>query len=240
MTEAPARIEPCGDRAFLMRFGDQPHPALSRRIAALRHRLMRAGPAGLDDAVPGFVTLLVLYDPDVTTADTLAGIARALLPGAQDAAAARTWTVPVCYDAPLATDLEDVARALALSTAQVVDLHAAPVYTVYLVGFSPGFPYLGDLDARLALPRRSEPRPRVPAGAVAIATRYTAIYPQETPGGWHILGRTPVRLFDAALAEPALLQPGDAVRFAPIGMAQYRALCAAVAAGDYRPECSAA
>ncbi len=230
------RIERCGDRAFLVRLGERPEPALSRRIAVLRERLVAARPAGLDDAVPGFVTLLVLYDPDVTTSEALCGLVRELLPRGETDTPRRTWTLPVCYDASLAPDLETVAAAAKLSPDEVMRLHAGRAYTVYLIGFSPGFPYLGDLDARLVLPRRAEPRPRVPAGSVAIATSYTAVYPQDTAGGWHLVGRTPARMFDAAGASPALLRPGDAVRFQLIGRVEYEALSSRAAAGDYVPE----
>src|SRR5262249_50497829 len=108
---------------------------------------------------------------------------------------------------------------------------AAATYHVYMIGFVPGFPYMGDLDERLVLPRRVDPRVRVPPGSVAIATTLTAIYPLESPGGWHLIGTTPIRLFDVAWAEPALLQPGDAVKFEPVGRAAFDALKAEIAAG---------
>ena len=231
------RIEHCGDRAFLIHLGTSPHPALSRRIALLRQRLIEASPAGLDDAIVGFVTLLVHYDPDITSADTLAAIAQSLVPGESEPLAGRTWIIPVCYHESVAPDLEHVARATGAARDDIVQLHASHCYTVYLIGFSPGFPYLGDLDARLALPRRPDPRARVPAGSVAIATRYTAIYPQDTPGGWHLIGRTPLRLFDAAAAAPALLSIGDQVRFRRITLDDYGRLCEQVAADAYSPEC---
>ncbi|MGE5525690.1 MAG: 5-oxoprolinase subunit PxpB [Rhodospirillaceae bacterium] len=230
------RIERCGDRAFLIRLGDHPHPALSRRIATLRQRLLQAQPGGLDDAIAGFATLFIAYDPDVTTAAALADMARALIPGDENHERTRTWTLPVCYDASLAPDLAAVAQATGLTGDEVVTLHASRSYTVYLIGFSPGFPYMGDVDARLMLPRREDPRPRVPSGSVAIATQYTAIYPQDTAGGWHLIGRTPVRLFDARSASPALLQPGDNVRFRPIALAEYEALRQDVDAGAYVPQ----
>jgi KipI family sensor histidine kinase inhibitor len=232
------RIERCGDRAFLIRLGDRPHPALSRWIAELQRRLARARPAGLDDAVAGFVTLLVMYDPDVTTAKALCDIAEALLPTEDEVAQRRTWTVPVCYDVSVAPDLAHVAAAARLTCEEVARLHAARRYTVYLIGFSPGFPYMGEVDARLVLPRRADPRPRVPAGSVAIATTYTAIYPQDTAGGWHLIGRTPLRLFDAGAPSPALLQPGDEVLFHAVTLQDYEALCAQVAAGACVARCT--
>jgi KipI family sensor histidine kinase inhibitor len=160
-------------------------------------------------------------------------LAAALLPGDADAAAVRIWHIPVCYDAAVAPDLPAVAAAAGLSVEEAAALHASRGYTVYLMGFSPGFPYLGDLDPRLVLPRRPDPRPRVPAGSVAIATTHTAIYPQDTPGGWHLVGRTPARLFDATGTPPALLAPGDEVRFVPVSLAEYERL----APGKYLPQC---
>jgi KipI family sensor histidine kinase inhibitor len=204
----------CGDAAFTVELGTRPHLLLTRSIAALHSALARARPAGYVESIPGLTSLTVLFDPDATTRESLEDEVRRCL-GRADAAAghAREWHLPVCYGAEYAPDLDDVAAACGMSAAEVIAAHASRSYVVYLLGFSPGFPYLGDLDSRLALPRRSAPRPRVPAGSVAIATQYTAVYPQETAGGWHVIGRTPTRLFDAAASPPALLAPGDTVRF---------------------------
>jgi len=229
------QVRPCGDSAFVVTLGTSPDPGLSRRIAALRRALVAARPVGLLDAVAGFVTLTVMFDPDVTSAKMLAEMVAGLVPDAAHAPPHRLWTIPVCYGAECAPDLHDVAAATGLSEREVVHAHSSRVYTVYLLGFSPGFPYLGDLDDRLALPRRGEPRPRVSAGSVAIATRYTAIYPQETPGGWHLIGRTPLLLFEPGRDEPALLQIGDTVRFSPIPRDEYERLTARVANGTYAP-----
>lgn len=230
--------EPCGDAALLLRLGSSPTPGLSRRIALLRHALLAAHIDGLIDIVPGLVTLLLAFDPAVTSIDTLRAHVAALLPPDIGKVARRTWTVPVCYDESLAPDLEFVAQAVGLDRETVIRLHTEPRYTVYLLGFSPGFPYLGDLAPALALPRRTDPRPRVPTGSVAIATRFTAIYPHETPGGWHLIGRTPLRLFDPQRVSPALLQPGDAVCFSAISLADYHALQEQAAAGALQVACT--
>lgn len=217
------RFDSCGDAALLVTFDDTPTPTLSRRIAGLHAQLTAAPtrPSGFIEAVPGFTTLLLIYDPTVTDAARLRADFEALQTATSAPTAPRVFTVPVCYDETLAPDLADVAQRCGLSVEAVIELHAGRDYTVYLLGFSPGFPYLGDLAEQLALPRRAEPRARVPAGAVAIATRYTAIYPQTTPGGWHLIGRTPLALFDARQSPPALLRPGDTVRFTPISRAEY-------------------
>jgi inhibitor of KinA len=191
-------------------------------------------PRGVVETVPTFRSLMVHYDPLVTSRDALESAIRGRI-GRQEERprAARLWQVPVCYEGAFAPDLPEVAARLALSPAEVVGLHSETQYHVYMLGFLPGFPYLGDLPERLALPRRADPRLSVPAGSVAIALTLTAIYPYESPGGWHLIGATPIRLFDAARARPTLLLPGDAVRFEPIAPARFAALREAVAASDY-------
>jgi inhibitor of KinA len=208
------RFTMCGDAAFTIELGSKPHLLLTRAIAALHAQLKRTAPAGLIESVPGLTSLTVLFDPDATSVATLqeeiAGC-REISRGTH--AAPRDWAIPVCYGGECAPDLDAVARACKLTMDDVIAAHTSRTYVVYLLGFSPGFPYLGDLDDRIALPRRSEPRPRVPAGSVAIATRYTAVYPQATAGGWHIIGRTPVILFASHRDPPTSLLPGDGVRF---------------------------
>jgi KipI family sensor histidine kinase inhibitor len=215
------RYSTCGDAAFTVELGPRANLLLTRTIAALHEALRREAPEGFLESVPGLTSLTVIFDPDRTCAATL----QAALERCRDTALAsspqsREWHLPVCYAAEYAPDLAEVARACNLSEAQVIAAHASRSYTVYLLGFSPGFPYLGDVDERLVLPRRTEPRPRIAAGSVAIATQYTAVYPQATAGGWHIIGRTPVTLFDAAASPPALLAPGDTVRFYAIDAAE--------------------
>jgi inhibitor of KinA len=129
-----------------------------------------------------------------------------------------------------------VAAQTGLAAEAVVALHAATRYHVYMVGFLPGYPYMGDLPAQLVLPRRADPRVRVPPGAVAIATAMTAIYPLESPGGWHLIGTTPIRIFDARWPVPALFAPGDAVRFEPVDQPEFDDLAARIARGAYRLE----
>jgi KipI family sensor histidine kinase inhibitor len=129
--------------------------------------------------------------------------------------------------------LDEVANRTGLAPSEVVARHSGTPYHVYMLGFLPGFPYMGDLPHKLALPRRADPRLRVPAGSVSIATTLTAIYPHESPGGWHLIGATPVRLFDPARPRPALLEPGDVVRFEPIDPASFASIGKAVDSGNY-------
>lgn len=206
---------------------DAPSPELTQRIAALHAALGRETPPGVIECVPGLASLLVLFDPLRTDVAALAATLRSLERTPAGPCVARRWRLPVCYEGAHAPDLESAARALGLTPGALVEAHSAREYSVYVVGFSPGFPYLGDLDPQLELPRRAEPRPRVPAGSVAIATRFTAVYPQATAGGWHLIGACPVSLFDPAHPRPALLAAGDRVRFEPVGVDAFDALRAA-------------
>ena len=129
--------------------------------------------------------------------------------------------MPACYDPAHAPDLEDVAQRTGLSPAEVVRLHCETLFHIYMVGFVPGFPYMGDLPDVLVLPRRTDPRTRLPAGSIAIASTMTAVYPHESPGGWHLIGATPIRLFDPAWDRPALFSPGDKVCFEVISTTQF-------------------
>ncbi|MEO1274383.1 MAG: 5-oxoprolinase subunit PxpB [Pseudomonadota bacterium] len=155
--------------------------------------------------------------------------------------AARHWHLPACYEGEYAPDLEDVAERAGMTPAAVVDLHAGIAHHVYMIGFLPGAPYMGDLPASIDFPRRSDPRTKVPAGSVAIAVGLTVIYPVTSPGGWHLIGRTPVTLFDKAAGgeAPALLRPGDAVSFVPTPPDRYAEISRAAAAGDWQPQSTA-
>ena len=219
-TPASPRIAPLGDGAVTVTLGDRVELALNRRVHRLAAAVARAAIPGVVDVVPAYAALTVFYEPLHTG---YAEVAAALAPlvrevpgdrGDEDAGddAAEPHVVPVTYDGP---DLDEVAARTGLTRDEVVARHAGRVYTVYLLGFVPGFAYLGDLDPALALPRRASPRPRVPAGSVAIAGHQTAVYPLATPGGWHLLGRTDQALFDPARTPPCALAPGRRVRFVP-------------------------
>jgi KipI family sensor histidine kinase inhibitor len=148
----------------------------------------------------------------------------------------RLWRIPVCYHDSVAPDLAEVSGRTGLAPGRVAELHSAVTYHVYMVGFLPGFPYLGELPRELVLPRREDPRTSVPAGSVAIATTLTAVYSLESPGGWHLIGRTPALLWDRGRDPPALLAAGDKVRFQPVSLGDYGALVARSAAGEVRLE----
>jgi inhibitor of KinA len=214
-------LEPLGDRALLAVLGDAIDPDLNDRVHALAGAIRDAGLPGIRDLVPAYATLAVHYDPERWTGDggaparVLARELLALWAGTATAAGSgsRVVTIPVRYGGEWGPDLADVAGHCGLSEAEVVRRHTDRDYRVFMLGFAPGFPYLGGLDPALATPRRATPRTRIPAGSVGIAGAQTGIYPLETPGGWQIIGRTDLRLFDPALAEPCRLRPGDRLRF---------------------------
>lgn len=213
---APPRVAPLGDGAVTLTLGDRVDAALARRVRALAAAIRAARLDAVHDVVPAYAALTVFYDPLHVDHEVMAARLLAVADRADHApapAAGREHRIPVRYDGP---DLEEVAHRTGLTPAEVIARHSAPTYEVFLLGFVPGFAYLGELDERLVLERRAEPRVRVPAGAVAIAGRQTAVYPLPTPGGWHLLGRTSVRLFDPAADPPALLAAGDRVRFVPV------------------------
>jgi len=229
------RFLSAGDRALVVEFGDRVDRALSDDVLRLDASLRSTGLAGVVETVPTFRSLMVHYDPLVTSRAELEQAIAALLDRRSGLCRDATlWRVPVCYEGEFAPDLAEVARLTELTPREVVGLHSAVRYHVYMLGFLPGFPYLGDLPPQLALPRRADPRVRVPAGSVSIATTLTAIYPYESPGGWHLIGATPIRLFDPERPRPALLAPGDIVRFEPIDPASFASIKKAADSGDYR------
>lgn len=220
-------VVPVSEQAILVRLGTSPSPATQARVTALVQALDDAHPPWLVDCVPAFATVLVVFDPLEATVHAVRRAVRlALAAGQGRREATRQVVIPVWYDPRVGPDLEEVARLRGLSVSEVVACHVGREYLVYALGFKPGFPYLGFVDTRLETPRLATPRRTVPAGSVAIAGRQTGIYPVASPGGWRILGRTPVRIFDPAAAEPFRLRPGDRVRFEPIGEAQFAALAA--------------
>ncbi|HJU15073.1 MAG TPA: 5-oxoprolinase subunit PxpB [Stellaceae bacterium] len=228
------RFLSAGDRALVVEFGARVDRSLSGAVLRLAASLRRAPPRGIVETVPTFRSLTVYYDPLATSRAKLEEAIRDHIVREEEPRRAATlWHVPVCYEGACAPDLPEVAGRLGLAPARVVALHSGVRYHIYMLGFLPGFPYLGDMPDALALPRRADPRLSVPAGSISIALTLTAIYPYESPGGWHLIGTTPIRLFDAARAQPALFAPGDAVCFEPIAPARFAAIRAAVAAGDY-------
>lgn len=211
-SKVKVRVHPLGDAAVLAELGTRLDTALNTRAIALAAALKKR--RDVRQAVAGHASVTVQFDPEQVTHEALAAAIRRLAtrrPPIEEPG--RLHRIPVVYDGP---DLAEVAAAIGLSTQQAIDLHGRPIYRVFLVGFVPGWAYLGPLADDLVLPRRAVPRTQVPAGSVAIAGHQTGVYPLVTPGGWHLIGRTSVKLFLPDSDPPSLFRAGDRVKFFPV------------------------
>jgi KipI family sensor histidine kinase inhibitor len=217
------RIVSAGDSALIVEFEERIDPAINARAIALAESLQAAAIDGVRDVVPTYRSVAVFFDPLRTNYDALLDrLGRDAARGGADASTDRApIRVPVCYGGDLGPDLGAVAAFGGVGEDEVIALHTAATYRVFMLGFVPGFAYMGLVDPRIAAPRHSTPRVRVPLGSVGIAGVQTGIYPAETPGGWQLIGRTPLKPFDAARAEPFLMKAGDAVRFYAINRDEY-------------------
>ncbi|MFD2206505.1 5-oxoprolinase subunit PxpB [Kiloniella antarctica] len=236
------RVLTLGDSAFTIEF-----PALKGALGARRVRALRArvqdetdvgALVGILDVISASRSLTVCLDPYIADYELVRARVAAL---AQESAseverAGPIWTLPACYSGEYAPDLDDVAQRSGLKSQEVVDLHSSLIYDVFLIGFLPGFAFLGEIDERLRFPRRISPRVRVPAGSVGIANEQTAVYPWESPGGWHLLARCPVPFFNSAWSQPSLLSPGGRVRFDPISISEYEKLQGELNSGQLNPQ----
>lgn len=220
------QLTPLGDSAVVMTLGNVIKETTLARVRALAAQLERDPPAGVVEVVPAFCAVTVFYDAAfISDFDALCTELRRRAEQVKPAKAReqRTRTIPVCYGGEFGPDLTAVAAKARLSEAAVIALHAKPLYWVQAVGFAPGFPYLGQLPLKLHMPRHATPRVRVEAGSVGIGGELTGIYPAASPGGWQIIGRTPLQLFRADADEPALLHMGDRVHFKPISREEFAA-----------------
>ena len=220
----PPRIEAMGDRALLIQCGEAIDAATNAQALAIARAVESAKLAGIIDIAPAYASVCVRYDPLAWAAQTPAPFAhlaerlRTLVDNATNQAIgdAGSVEIPVTYGGESGPDLADVAAHACLTIDEVVARHSGVEYRVAMLGFTPGFPYLLGLDASLHMPRRATPRTRVPAGSVAIGGAQAGVYPRETPGGWHLIGRTALNLFDPAHDPPARLAPGMRVKFRPV------------------------
>jgi KipI family sensor histidine kinase inhibitor len=211
-------ISALGDSAITITLAEVAAPASTAYARAAARALRAANLAHVEEVVAAYTAVTVFFDALHASTDEVSNSVREILRNAElagsDEAQTRLHTVRTVYDGP---DLDDVAAATGLRTVDVIEIHSSRTYDVDLLGFVPGFAYLSELDARLELPRRATPRQRVPAGSVAVASRLTGLYPFDTPGGWHLIGKTDALLFDPRRPEPSLFKPGDKVRFEPAG-----------------------
>jgi len=225
------RVLPAGDGAQMLVLSEELDLAANRRAQRVAGRIRAAGLEGVSDVIAAIVTVTVYFEAETAAqaAQRRARVTAALIEALEhadegDAGDARTVEIPVCYEAPFAPDLAEVAAAKGLAPDEVVRRHVASSHRVLMIGFTPGFPYIGGLDPAIAVPRRATPRARIEPGSVAIANTQTAVYPSATPGGWNVIGRTPLALFDPAREPAALQNAGDRVVFAPVSAAQFERL----------------
>lgn len=222
----PFTVCPVGDTGLLVSFEQRIAQSVGAAVAALNARVAAAAIPGVVETVPAFATLLIFYDPLVTEYDAVAAAVQKLAqaPGSDTAAEeGRLVEIPVCYGGTFGPDLPFVAEHAGLTEKEVIELHAGREYRIYMLGFLPGFPYLGGLDERLFTPRLASPRTAIPAGSVGIGGEQTGVYPIASPGGWQLIGRTPLKLFDPSVGRLPYAA-GDRIRFCPITQGEFDAI----------------
>jgi inhibitor of KinA len=215
-----------GDQGLLVEYGDAIDPEINRKVRAAAIAMDRARPAGIIEYIPTYRSLIILYDPSLTDAYKLQSALLALeerLTGIE-IPPPDIVEIPVCYGGELGPDIDFVAKCHNLTVDEVIRIHSEPEYPVYMIGFTPGFPFLGGLPEILHTPRLETPRKRVPAGSVGIANAQTGVYPIDSPGGWQLIGRTPLKLFDPKRPTPFLLKAGDRLKFRAIAFEEYNRL----------------
>lgn len=224
-TLAPIQLLPLGDKAVVLQFEEEVSDTTHAKIQAVARYLHRHPIPGIIEYVPAYTTLTVYYDPWLLSNkgktdpyDKIVTLLQQVLIKAREQKenGGRLVEIPVCYGGKYGPDLDEVARLNKLTSAKVIELHTRKTYLVHMMGFAPGFPYLGGMDKRIATPRKSTPRAIIPPGSVGIAGAQTGVYPIETPGGWQLIGRTPLVLFDPQREQPSILKAGDLVKFVPI------------------------
>jgi len=213
-----------GDRGLLLEFGDEISSEVNEKVRRMALAIQSEAIKGIVETIPTYRSLLIIYNPVMLPIDDLKKRLYLIEKGLQQTPfpEPKLTRIPVVYGGPYGPDLEEVAKYRRISTEEVIRLHCSKPYFIYMIGFMPGFPYMGELPEKLATPRLKTPRLLVPAGSVAIAQRQTGIYSMDSPGGWQILGRTPTKMFDPEREPPALFQMGDLVRFYPISEKEFK------------------
>jgi inhibitor of KinA len=221
---APTRFLPFGDNALLVEFGNVISLEINRKVVALNENIAEAEIRGIEEIVPTFRSLLVRYDASKISYEQLVFRIKNIETKLSDSSVkevGRKITIPTVYGGKYGPDLNYVAQYHRLTEEQVVELHSRNEYRVYMLGFIAGFPYLGEVSREISTPRLETPRLKVPAGSIGIAEKQTGIYPREAPGGWRIIGRTSLKLFNPLQQPPSLLKPGDTVKFEPISKKEF-------------------
>ena len=224
-----------GDTSMLIVFGEEISPLINAKIASAVRLMKQQKIEGIVDIIPSFAALLINYNPQVVSYGTLKKRMQAILSMDLDTqeAAKRVFEIPVCYGGEFGPDLENIAQHAGLSCEEVVEIHSSCDYLIYMLGFLPGFCYLGGLDERIHTPRLANPRLSIPAGSVGIGGSQTGIYPMDSPGGWQLMGKTPVRTYDPQREIPILVNAGEYIRFIPISEKEFSEIKEAVEQGTY-------
>lgn len=228
----PYRIYSSGDNALTVELGNIIDLTSNQKILTLYHYLKNQDIPGVKDFIPAYNSLTIIYDLLIIRKKHLSAFTFmkeqmeiAILKCEKiDSILPRQINIPVCYDTSLGIDLEEMAAQKQMTIQEIIRLHTYPIYHVYMIGFLPGFAYLGTVHEKIATPRRSEPRVKVAAGSVGIAGAQTGIYPLDSPGGWNIIGQTPIQLIDLEIEGPVYLQAGDKIKFIPIGLQEFNSL----------------
>ncbi len=230
------KIKPSGDRGILITLGDRINEETNRKITALVAQISNQRLAGVEDLIPSYTQLMILYDPLFADYETLCHIIRSLEHNVHDLSSDKQVIIhiPVLYGGDSGTDLSFVASYNHLTEEEVINIHSSTAYLIHMIGFTPGFPYLGGLSERIRTPRLSEPRQSIKAGSVGIADNQTGIYPIDSPGGWQIIGHTPVELFNWNNTPPALFKAGQYIMFHPVTNEEYTPICKEIREGTYR------
>lgn len=227
---------PAGDRAMVVQFGDTIDEKTNRQVQLLAKWIEAQGTEGVQEVLPTFRSLTIFYDPAKTSYHTLKTTLKHAEISEEDGShmEKRIVEIPCCYGGCFGEDLMDMEKLTGLSSKEIIQIHSGTDYLVYMLGFLPGFVYLGGLDERIHAPRLTTPRVKIPAGAVGIGGSQTGVYPLDSPGGWRLIGSTPVRMYDPDREEPFLCNAGDYIRFCPIEEAEYREIEVQVKAGTYQ------
>jgi len=215
-----------GDRGLLVEYGDAIEPAINRKVRSMAVAMGREPVSGVVEFIPTYRSVIIIYDPLATDPSRLEKDLLALEGRLSDIEIPPPDTVeiPVCYGGEFGPDIDTVAEGHGLTLDDVIEIHTGSTYLVYMIGFTPGYPFLGGLDERLHTPRRATPRTFVPAGSVGIANAQTGIYSIDSPGGWQLIGKTPIKLFEPEKKNPFLLKAGDLLKFKPISVEEYKRL----------------
>lgn len=217
------RFLPCGDQAVTVEWGSTINEHINRQVHAFARKVEALSHPAITEVVPTYRSATVHYRPEVLSYEELKHLLAPLAQGsAEEAEELPVVEIPVCYGGEYGPDLLEVAQRCSLTPEEVIARHTAPTYRIYMLGFTPDFPYLGGMDPSIAAPRRKEPRIHIPAGSVGIAGEQTGVYPIVSPGGWQLIGRTPLRLFDPRKEQPILLSAGAGIRFVPIDEEAFR------------------